>query len=204
MTFEMVLEDPALEVHKANIRIVDWSLLGALALTLAAFALRAYDLPAQALWSDEIFVYRFTSLPLAQMWPALAQSEPHPPLYYTLIHLWRLVAGASEICLRYPSLFFGMLCVPGGYVLGRRLYGPSAGLVAALILLPRGTDVYHAGSRHGAGGLRLVASNPWRPAALVGDLFSSGADWAGSSLLLGSRHRRGESGGAGDSIIIQA
>lgn len=122
----------------------DWPLLGALALTLAAFALRAWDLPAQSLWSDEIFVYRFTGLPLHQMWPALARSEPHPPLYYTLIHLWRQVVGTSEESLRFPSLFFGVLGVPGLYILGKRLFGAPSGLLAALVLAANPFHLWYA------------------------------------------------------------
>ncbi|MCL4535510.1 MAG: glycosyltransferase family 39 protein [Bacteroidetes bacterium] len=128
---------------KAKTR-VDWALAGALTITFAAFALRAFQLAGQSLWSDEIFVVRFTALPLADMLPALARSEPHPPLYYTLVHFWRLTAGSGEEALRYPSLFFSVLCIPAIYLLGRSLLGGTAGLLAALILAINPFQVWYA------------------------------------------------------------
>jgi hypothetical protein len=54
-------------------------------------------------------------------------------LYYYVVAGWVRLAGASEWALRFPSAVWGVLIVPLIYALGRRLYDPAAGLLAALL-----------------------------------------------------------------------
>jgi hypothetical protein len=78
-------------------------------LLLVAFGLRAWQLGEDELWFDEagsVFIARKS---LFDLWrySATAISE-HPPLYYTLLHYWRVLAGESEFAIRFLSLLFGM------------------------------------------------------------------------------------------------
>ncbi len=68
--------------------------------------------------------------------------DVHPPLYFQLLHFWRLLSGDSEAGLRLLSAVLGTLAVALTYSLGRRMArgtlasGPAtaAGLLAALLL----------------------------------------------------------------------
>ena len=58
-----------------------------------------------------------------------------PPLFYWLVALSdKLAGGASEASSRAPSVVMGLLMLWGTIWLGRKLYGPVAGLLAGLIL----------------------------------------------------------------------
>lgn len=58
----------------------------------------------------------------------------HPPLWFWTAAASAKVFGLTEFALRLPSAIFGVLCCWATHRVGRRLYGDSAGIVAALAL----------------------------------------------------------------------
>jgi hypothetical protein len=123
-------------VHRSSFR-------SALALLLLAFALRVYALDSQSLWYDEAVTAQVAQQGLAEMarWTA---DDIQPPLYYAITAGWVQVAGLSEWALRFPSVFFGVLMVALAWVLGRRLFGPIAGSLAALLAALHPLWVYYS------------------------------------------------------------
>ncbi len=108
------------------------SLTWALALVLAAFALRVFRLDYQGLWYDEAFsVYR-AHFSWGEI-TARTAADIQPPLYYYLLHFWILLVGDSEFALRFLSLFFGVLTIPLIYALAHQLFAARAARIAALI-----------------------------------------------------------------------
>ncbi|MGI6209074.1 MAG: glycosyltransferase family 39 protein [Anaerolineae bacterium] len=105
----------------------------AAAVLVTAAAIRALGLDAQPLWWDEGWSVYFASLPVAEMADATA-SDIHPPLYYLVLHLWASLFGFTPTALRALSVVAGLATVWAGWRLGRRLLGPTAGLVTALLL----------------------------------------------------------------------
>lgn len=81
--------------------------LAALAIILLAFALRAYHLDFQSLWSDE----GISLLRSSQTLPDLIRNMPveHMPGYFLLLHFWLPAAGASDVALRFPSTWLSTL-----------------------------------------------------------------------------------------------
>lgn len=71
------------------------------------------------------------SLAEAAAWTA---RDVHPPLYFWLLHAWRLLSGDSEFGLRLLSALVGVVTVAAAYLLGRRVAGPPAGVLAALVV----------------------------------------------------------------------
>ena len=67
-----------------------------------------------------------------------------PPLYYALVAGWTRLTGTGEWALRFPSVAFGLAMVALAYALGRRLFGPAAGWVAALLGALHPLWVYYA------------------------------------------------------------
>lgn len=120
-----------------------WRGLAPLLILLLAALLRLHELGTQSLWSDEgnSVVQALRSLDeIAQH----AARDIHPPGYYWLLHGWRLLTGTSELALRLFSALASVLGVACLYALGRRLYGASAGLAAALLLALNGFSIWYA------------------------------------------------------------
>lgn len=113
-----------------------------IATLLLAGLLRFYGIARESLWLDEA-----TSLMLARMdvptliaWTAL---DIHPPLYYTLLHVW-ITLGSSEVAIRSLSTLAGLLTVWVTYGLGRTLSGRRSGLLAALLLAVSPVHVWYS------------------------------------------------------------
>jgi hypothetical protein len=102
-------------------------------ITLLGGGLRIFQIANKGLWLDEAFSVWLGWQPLGQMWGWLLRIDQHPPLYYILLHFW-MYLGDSAGTVRLLSALLGTLTIPVIYCLGRRLLGPSAGLMAALIL----------------------------------------------------------------------
>jgi len=108
-----------------------------------SFVLRLYRLDAQSLWADE-----GTSVALAgRDWAAITQGaalDIHPPFYYYTLHVWQGLFGTNEFAGRALSVFYGTALVGVTYLLGRRLFGPTTGLVAAFIAALSPFQVYYS------------------------------------------------------------
>jgi hypothetical protein len=68
---------------------------------------------------------------LGRVLRAVLLSDTSPPLYYVALNLWTRLTGTSDIALRAFSALAGALCVPLAWMLGRVLFGSTAGLIAA-------------------------------------------------------------------------
>lgn len=106
-----------------------------LALCLLAFALRVGGLTFQSLWRDEVDAIRFSGWPLPDLLAGLTRVGHNGPLYFILLRPWRTATGDSEFALRYPAAVLGVLAVPLGYHLARRLgFSRRVGVILALFL----------------------------------------------------------------------
>lgn len=59
----------------------------------------------------------------------------HPRTYHTLIWLAIEVVGQNAAAVRLPAAVFGALTVPAIFLLGRRLFSPAVGWIAALFMV---------------------------------------------------------------------
>jgi mannosyltransferase len=69
-----------------------------------------------------------------ELWQLVRNIDAVFGAYYFLMHAWTSWAGTSEFALRLPSIVAMAGAVAGAAELGRRLFHPTAGLVAGLFL----------------------------------------------------------------------
>jgi mannosyltransferase len=101
--------------------------------TALAGALRLFRLGTKSFWLDET-----ESLILAQLnWHdfirALVHRQANMTLYYLLLRAW-IHLGSSEFAVRCLSALAGVITIPAIYFLGKSLFGPKTGRLAALLL----------------------------------------------------------------------
>lgn len=117
-------------------RLKEWisshAALFAVLITVLAAALRVFHLGARSLNLDEGFSIFLARASVSEFWSFVRLGEFNMVLYYSLL---RGVSGvaSTEAAYRSLSAFFGIITIPVLYMLGRRLYGPVAGLTAALL-----------------------------------------------------------------------
>lgn len=107
-------------------------LLALLAILALGAILRFHNLSGQSLWNDEGTSVALAARSLSQI-TRDAAADIHPPLYHYLLHYWLLVFGNSEAGARSLSALVGVGLVALTYLLGRRLFSPLTGLIAALL-----------------------------------------------------------------------
>lgn len=81
-------------------------------LTLLALALRLTGLNLRPFWLDEAFSSWFSDHSFHYLWTVLPTYETHPPFYYSVLKLWRMLAGDSHVAMRGLSVLLGTLTVP--------------------------------------------------------------------------------------------
>ena len=99
---------------------------------VAALLPRLIDLGRRPFWLDEVFTLNRASLPPA----ALVQdsfTNHHMPSFFLLLSPLTAL-GDPQLWLRLPSAVFGAAAVMLVYIIGARIAGRTAGLIAALIL----------------------------------------------------------------------
>jgi len=100
-------------------------------LVLLSVLLRTRDFGV-GFWIDEGLSVGIADRPLSDI-PAALRLDGSPPLYYALLHVWISVFGNSETATHALSLLFAVLAVPAAWWAASGLFGPRAGLLAALL-----------------------------------------------------------------------
>lgn len=119
-----------------------WLLLG---LILLGFGLRIYQIDSVPLRGDEAFTAQNWAMqPVGDSLSQFAAIDPQPPLAYTLFRGWSLLIGVSELSLRLLPALINTLGIAALYAIGRYLFGPGAGLLAALIWALHPDQIWHA------------------------------------------------------------
>lgn len=101
---------------------------------VAGSFLRLTGLRRQSLWFDEIDVVVRAQRPLSDVLDTFTATGENGPVYNLFLWAWIQIAGISEIAVRFPSAVAGSIAIPLVYLLGRRVAGQTAGLIAAFLL----------------------------------------------------------------------
>ena len=106
------------------------------AVTLLALVLRFYRIGEKSIWLDEAFSLWIARHPLWEGLGWLIRIDQHPPLYYSLLHLWTELFGELQGTVRMLSALFSTATVPLFYAAARRLLDrPSATIAAAILAI---------------------------------------------------------------------
>ena len=114
-----------------------------LVLCALAAGVRFFRIDAQSLWYDE----GISAFQLTRSFPEIlgaAALDTHPPLYYWTLKAWSEMFGASELGLRSLSAVSGVAAVGLTWLIARRLFGPLAATLAAVLLAVAPLDVYYS------------------------------------------------------------
>ncbi|MHB1173005.1 MAG: glycosyltransferase family 39 protein [Lacisediminihabitans sp.] len=94
-----------------------------------------------SLWGDEVTSILSAQRPLPSLFSMLGHVDAVHGTYYLLLHFWIDLFGASPFSVRLPSAIAVGLAVSGVVILGKRLAGYRAGVIAGVVcmILPRVT-----------------------------------------------------------------
>lgn len=105
---------------------------------LMGFGLRLYRLADKEMWYDEAFAVLYAEKELGSIVHGTvtpvegAAADIHPLMYYFFLHGWMSI-GQAPFIVRFPSVVLGLLAVCLVFAIGRELFSPRVGLVAATL-----------------------------------------------------------------------
>ena len=108
-----------------------WVWLAAILLLGLAVRVATID---YALWYDEVASTKFAAAPLRQLWSDWMVRETNPPLYYALLGGWMQAFGDGDRAARGMSIAIGMVGLVLAFLVGRRVGGDRAGLIATALI----------------------------------------------------------------------
>ena len=109
-------------------------LLFVLGIIVVAGVLRFYRIEEKSIWLDESFSLWIARHSLWEGWRWLIDVDQHPPLYYSLLHLWIKLFGWLEGAVRTLSALASVLTIPVFYAGCRRLLDGPTAAIAVFIL----------------------------------------------------------------------
>jgi hypothetical protein len=115
--------------------------LGALLLFQLVYVLLLAD--HQSLWLDEAYTARISAQSIRAIHDALAY-DAGPPLYYDLLHIWRLFWGDSEPALRLFSLSGALIATGFLYRFCRSFFDELTAALACLCWIVLPLSVHYA------------------------------------------------------------
>lgn len=78
-----------------------------IAVAFLSFLISFFRIDYQSLWNDEsISIMWAAKKPLSWIWENVPKYDLHPPLYYSVLHLWQAVFGDSVFSIRSLSAIF--------------------------------------------------------------------------------------------------
>ncbi len=93
---------------------------------------------------DELFTYVIANQgSLGGVIDGVRTTENTPPLYYVLAWLSLKATNVPEL-VRLPSLAAGIATIPAAALIGRRLWGPAAGIAAAILIAFAPFEIYYS------------------------------------------------------------
>lgn len=116
-----------------------------LIITIFGFIFRMSYLNKAALTDDEIYCYYLAK----QAFPfgilnTIFNQDIHAPLYFFILHFWMKLFGESDVILRLLSVIFGIINIPVGYFIGKKLLSKKLGLIIAAFISFSGLLIYYS------------------------------------------------------------
>jgi len=103
-------------------------------ITAAGFLIRAVNLNSQSFFYDEVVTAREAQSSFRALASGIVRDNGNPPFFWILAKAAAALFGLSETTLRGLALLAGTAALPLFGLLGRRLFGGRAGLIAAALL----------------------------------------------------------------------
>ena len=102
-------------------------------LILFGVCLRFFHLGSQSLNWDELDTYMIINKTfVGSLKDIISIHTRHPPMYFFVVKIWTMLAGTSELSLRFPSMVFSVFSILALYLLGKELFGKNAGFFSAV------------------------------------------------------------------------
>jgi uncharacterized membrane protein len=121
-----------------------WLRTAVVILAIALAAILRIELADYSPSYDELASLHFTGIPFAKLWGDQAVIETNPPLFYSLLELWKETGARSIVELRILPIFFGATSLGLVWFIGSRWINRNAGVIAVILFGLSTQHVYYS------------------------------------------------------------
>lgn len=113
---------------------------------LIGAVIRFIHIDYQSVWLDEIHSLNEANpkLTLSGVYDEILGSDPHPPLYFFLLHFIFKIFGYTTFVLKLFSAVLGVLGILAMYFLGKEIYNKAVGKYAAILTAMNFFHLYYS------------------------------------------------------------
>lgn len=115
-------------------------------IVVIASILRLYHIDFQSVWLDEIHTINEASpnKSFSEVYNALLISEPHPPLYFFIMHVLFKIFGYTSFVARIFSALLGISGVISIFFLGKEMFNKRVGIYAMILVTINYFQLYYS------------------------------------------------------------
>lgn len=84
-------------------------------------------------WYDESFSGMLMKEDFIDLYKIIIKDKVHPPIYYTLLKIWSLLFGNTDVALRSLSLIIGMALIIASFYFVYKTFGKKAALISSIL-----------------------------------------------------------------------
>lgn len=99
---------------------------------ILAFCLRLIAMSGKGLWYDELQSVTHASLPIPDLLTSVRTFDPHPALYYLLLHYWMKISP-SDLWIKSSSILTAIITIVSIYFLAKKYFNRRTAILAALL-----------------------------------------------------------------------
>ncbi len=129
-------------------KIINWIRANYILLSILIFGafFRFYHLDFQSLWLDETITVNDASpeKSFSEIYDSLMLLEPHPPLYFLLVHFCFKIFGYTSLVVRMFSAIIGIIGIFSVFLLGKEIFNKKVGYYAAILLSINYFHIYYS------------------------------------------------------------
>lgn len=111
---------------------------------LLSVLLRFIKIGTQNLWYDESYSWGMTRFSFSALIHRSFFEDVHPPFYYIILKIWRIIFGESEYALRALSVIPSVISVMVIYRFVKEKFTPRAALLSGFLLTVSAYSIYFA------------------------------------------------------------
>ncbi|MBP7791685.1 MAG: glycosyltransferase family 39 protein [Candidatus Goldbacteria bacterium] len=107
--------------------------------------LRFFGIGSQSVWIDEYITADFANENnILKTFISSYANDPHPPLYYMLVHIFMKLFGTSEMSLRFVSFLFGVINIFIVYKLCRSFFSQEISFITLIFFTFSSYNIYYS------------------------------------------------------------
>lgn len=143
-----------------------------IAICLISITINLYRLGSPSIWMDEAYSVEVAQMPISSILHFFSVHESNMVFYYLILHWWIKIGSLfgihpTEFFVRFPSAIFASLCSLVIFLMGKKLWNFTTGLIASSLFFLNNLQLVYAQQTRGYSLVLLFVCISWYALFLI-------------------------------------